>query len=47
MESHGNGNTGLRWKFAVLPNDFDSSVDVFNGSTRARKISRPHFERRI
>jgi hypothetical protein len=43
MESHGNGNTGLRREFAVLPKDLEISADVFIGSTRAGKFPRPIF----
>jgi hypothetical protein len=38
MESHGNGITGLRWKFAVLSKVFEISADVLNGTTRAEKF---------
>jgi hypothetical protein len=47
MESDGNGNTGFRREFAVLSKDFGVSADMFDGSTRAAKISRLYFERRI
>jgi hypothetical protein len=47
MESHGNGITGLRRKFAVLSKVLGRLADVFNGTTRAAKFSRRNFERGI